>query len=138
MSEDQQGQEQEEQKADVPAPEEDKKQDDKKNERQSQRFKVGWPSRVLLPGKRIVSARTKDVSIGGVGFELDEEVAIGTSVNIELSPWVNGQRYVIRAKGAITYNMLKGGDAGFSHGLKFTFIPPDQMEQLKDILKSLE
>lgn len=112
--------------------------EDKRSERKSQRFKVGWPSRVLLPGKRIVAARTKDISVGGVGFELDEGVPVGTNVNIELTPWVNGQQYVIRAKGSITYSMLKGGDAGFSHGIKFTFVPPEQMDQLKKILKTLE
>ena len=108
-----------------------------KNGRQSQRFKVSWPSRVLLPGKRILSARTKDVSIGGVGFELDEGISVDTDINIELSPWMNGRQYTIRAKGVVTYNMLLAGGAGFSHGIKFTFVPPEQLADLKSILKSL-
>ena len=111
---------------------------DRSNERRSQRFNVGWPSRVLLPGRKILPARTKDISEGGVGFELDEGVSVGTDINIELTPWVGGQQYTIRAKGVVTYSMLMGGDAGFNHGIKFTFVPPDQLKQLKKILKSLE
>jgi hypothetical protein len=107
-------------------------------QRKSPRFKVNWPSRALLPGKRIIAIRTKDVSIGGVGFESGESMVIGSEMNIELTPWVGGREYVIRAKCIITYNMLLAANAGFSHGVRFTFVPPDQLENLKMVLKSLE
>ena len=107
-------------------------------QRKSPRFKVDWPSRALLPGKRIIAIRTKDVSLGGVGFESGESMAVGSEVNIELTPWVGGREYVIRAKCVITYNMLLADNAGFSHGVRFTYVPPEQLDNLKMVLKSLE
>lgn len=107
-------------------------------QRKSPRFKVNWPSRALLSGKRIIAIRTKDVSIGGVGFESAESMVVGSEVSVELTPWVGGREYVIRAKCIITYNMLLAANAGFSHGVRFTYVPPEQLEDLKMVLKSLE
>lgn len=90
-----------------------------------------------MPDKRIIAIRTRDVSVGGVGFDCGESLSVGSAVNIELTPWVGGKKYVIRAKCIVTYNMLLAGNAGFSHGVRFTFIPPEQMENLKMVLKSL-
>jgi hypothetical protein len=106
--------------------------------RKSARYKVSWATRLLLSDKRIVAARTRDVSAGGVGFEYSEQLPIGAELNIELSPWLKGKQYVIRSKGVITYNMVLSGNSGFSHGLKFTMIPREQFEQLSEILKMLE
>ncbi len=106
--------------------------------RQSKRFKVNWGTRLLFPNKRIFPARTKDISLGGLGFDFDMQLPVGQELNIELSPWITGKQYIIRAKGVVTYNMIKGGDAGFSYGLKFTMIPKDQLEQLKEVIKILE
>ncbi len=113
-------------------------QQDFHTQRKSKRYKVSWASRVLLPDKRIIPARTKDVSDGGVGFELDEGVSVGTEVSMELSPWARGQQYVIRAKCIVTYSMLMSGNNGFSHGVRFSLIPPDQLETLKKVLKALD
>jgi hypothetical protein len=107
-------------------------------QRKSQRFKVKWPSRVLLPDRRIIAAKTRDVSSGGVGFELDESLPVGSELSIEISPWSAGKQYVIRAKCVVTYSMILSGNAGFSHGVRFSFIPPDQLAQLKQVLKALE
>jgi hypothetical protein len=107
-------------------------------QRKSPRFKVDWPSRALLPGKRIIAIRTKDVSIGGVGFQSGESLSVGLEVNVELTPWVGGREYVIRAKCIVTYNMLLAANAGFSHGVRFTYVSPEQLEDLKVVLKSLE
>ncbi|ODS24670.1 hypothetical protein AB835_01990 [Candidatus Endobugula sertula] len=109
-----------------------------KNDRKSKRYRVGWASRVMLPDRRIVAARTKDVSEGGIAFELDEAIPLGAHVNIELNPWHEGVQYAIRAKVVITYNMIMSGDSGFSHGLKFTFIPSEQLQQLKKFFKSMD
>lgn len=106
--------------------------------RQSKRFKVNWSSRVLLPDRRIIAARTRDVSIGGAGFELDEGVAVGTEVSMELTPWSGGKQYTIRAKCVITYSMILSGNLGFSHGVRFAMVPPEQLAQLKKILSALE
>lgn len=106
--------------------------------RRSERFVVSWPSRILLPDGRILAARTKDVSEGGVGFELDEALPVGTQISMELSPWVAGKQQVIRAKCAVTYNMILAGNSGFSHGVKFTAIPNEYAETLKSVLKSLK
>jgi len=106
-------------------------------QRSNPRFKVNWSSRALMADKRIISVRTKDVSLGGVGFECGESLPVDSSVNLELTPWVGGKKYVIRAKCLVTYNMLLAGNAGFSHGVRFTFVPPEQLEDLKIVLKSL-
>lgn len=107
-------------------------------ERRSQRFKVSWPSRVLMPNQEIVAARTKDVSAGGVGFELIEQLPLGAEISIELSPWHNGQQHIIRARCTIMYSMLLAKSAGFSHGAKFSVISADQMSRLKVLMKGLE
>lgn len=122
-------------------PEAEKKTDGVKTsaqQRKNPRFKVNWPSRALLPGKRIVAIRTKDIAVGGVGFESGESISVGAEVNVELTPWVGGREYVIRAKCVITYTMLLAGNAGFSYGARFTYVPPEQLENLKMVLKSLE
>ena len=106
--------------------------------RKNKRHRVSWATRLLFPNKQIVPARTKDVSAGGVGFEYEQKLAVGQEVSIELSPWMSGKQYTIRAKGVVTYNMIMSGNNGFSHGLKFTMIPKKQFEQLAEILKSLE
>lgn len=106
--------------------------------RKSKRYNVSWASRLLFADKRIVAARTRDISSGGLGFEYAEQIPIGTEINVECSPMVKGKQYVIRAKGVITYNMVLSGDAGFSHGLQFTLIPKEQFEHLAEILKNLE
>ncbi|MFT7388236.1 MAG: hypothetical protein ACI8VC_001481 [Candidatus Endobugula sp.] len=106
-------------------------------QRRNPRFKVNWSSRALMADKRIIAVRTKDVSVGGVGFECGESLPVGSNVSIELTPWVGGKKYAIRAKCLVTYNMLLAGNAGFSHGVRFTFVPPKQLEELKIILKSL-
>lgn len=108
------------------------------SQRKSQRFKVSWASRVLTSDRRIVAARVKDVSAGGVGFELDEQIPIGDSVSMELSPWVGAKQYVIRAKCVVTYSMILGGNAGFSHGVRFSSISDDQLALLKQVIKSIE
>ncbi|MEO0444297.1 MAG: PilZ domain-containing protein [Pseudomonadota bacterium] len=105
--------------------------------RKSKRFKVNWLSRVLLPDKKIVRVRTRDVSVGGVGFEYEQQLTKATEVNIEMSPIVKGKQYTIRAKGVVIYNMILSGNSGFSHGLKFTLIPKQHFEQLSSILKQL-
>ena len=106
--------------------------------RNSKRFKVSWATRLLLPDKRIVAARTRDVSSGGIGFEYGDQLPIGTELNVELSPWSSGKQYIIRAKGVVTYTMILSGSSGFSHGFKFTMIPREQFEQLAEILKVME
>jgi hypothetical protein len=108
------------------------------SQRQSQRYKVSWPSRLLFADKRIVAIRTHDVSSGGIGFEYGQQLPVGQEVSVEVSPWIRGKQYAIRAKGVVTYNMILSGNSGFSHGLKFTQIPLDQFEQLTEILASLE
>ncbi len=106
--------------------------------RKAQRFKVNWASRVLLPDKRILAARTRDVSVGGVGFDLDEGVPVGGEVSIELAPWLKGRQLIIRAKCVITYSMILAGNAGFSHGVRFSNIPEEHLKTLKMVIKSLE
>jgi hypothetical protein len=106
-------------------------------QRVNPRFKVNWPARALLPDKRILGIRVRDVSVGGVGFECAESVPMGSGVNIELTPWVGGKKLVIRVKCVVTYHMLLAGNAGFSHGVRFTDVQPKQLEDLKMVLKSL-
>jgi hypothetical protein len=110
----------------------------KASQRKSQRFKVSWASRVLMPDRRIIAARTKDVSAGGVGFELSEQLPVGSDISMELSPWVGGKQYSIRAKCVVTYSMILAGSVGFSHGVRFSMIPDDQLASLKKVIKSLE
>lgn len=106
--------------------------------RQSKRFKVSWPSRVLFPDKRIVAARLKDVSVGGVGLEIIENLPVGTEVSIEFTAWVSGRENVIRAKCVTTYSMIMSGNSGFSCGMRFAMIPPEHLAELKKILKQLD
>lgn len=106
-------------------------------QRRDPRFKVNWPSRALLPDKRILGIRVRDVSVGGVGFDCAESLPIGSNVNIELTPWFGGKKCVIRVKCVVTYNMLLAGNAGFSHGVRFTDVQPGQLDDLEMVLKSL-
>lgn len=106
--------------------------------RKSKRYTVSWSSRLLFASKRIVPARTRDVSSGGVGFEYIKQIPVGTEINIEFSPMIKGRQYIIRAKGVVTYNMILSGDSGFSHGLKFTHIPREQFDKLAEILQLLD
>jgi len=106
--------------------------------RQSKRYSVNWPSRLLFPDKRIVSSRVKDVSSGGVGFEYASQIPNGAEVSVEFSPMIGGKKYLIRAKGVVMFSMLLGGGSGFSHGLKFSLISRDQFAQLTEILKSFD
>ena len=106
-------------------------------QRRDPRFKVNWPSRALLPDKRILGVRVRDVSVGGVGFDCTESLSVGSSVNIELTPWFGGKKCVIRVKCVVTYNMLLAGNAGFSHGVRFTDVQSGQLDDLKMVLKSL-
>ena len=106
--------------------------------RKSKRYTVSWSTRLLFADKRIVPARTRDISSGGIGFEYEEQIPVGTEVNIEVSPMIKGKQYVIRAKGVITYNMIMSGNSGFSHGLKFTLVPKEQFEQLSQILQAFD
>ncbi|MBX2807408.1 MAG: PilZ domain-containing protein [Cellvibrionaceae bacterium] len=106
--------------------------------RKSKRYRVSWASRILLPNKRIVAAKVKDVSMGGVGFEVDEPLTKGMSVSVELRPWSQGKRYVVRAKGVITYSMIRSASVGFGCGFKFTSIARDQFDDLTAILKRLD
>jgi c-di-GMP-binding flagellar brake protein YcgR len=106
--------------------------------RKHKRYRVSWATRVLFADKRIVSARTKDVSAGGLGFEFGEQIPQGTEINIEINPHVKGKQYQIRAKGVITYNMIMSGNSGFTHGLKFSFIPREHFEDLTEILKGFD
>lgn len=106
--------------------------------RESKRYKVNWSSRLLFPDRRIVSARVRDVSAGGVGFEYESQIPNGTEVNVEFSPMIAGKKYLIRAKGMVMFSMILSGSSGFSHGLKFTMVPREQFAQLAEILKSFE
>jgi c-di-GMP-binding flagellar brake protein YcgR len=106
--------------------------------RKHKRYIVSWATRILFADKRIAHARTRDVSAGGVGFEFEEQIPNGTEINIEITPLVKGNQYQIRAKGVITYNMIMAGNSGFTHGLKFTFIPRDHFEELTQILKDFD
>ena len=106
--------------------------------RKNKRYNVHWSARVLISGRGISVARVKDVSLGGVGFVFSDSLSQGQELSIEMSPWASGKNHTIRAKGVITYNMMKGGDAGFIHGMKFTYIPKEQFEVLAGILKDLE
>lgn len=108
-----------------------------KEERKAVRYRVNWSARIMLPDRRIVPARTRDVSEGGFGFVMDEQVQVGTNVNIEATPWIDGQQLVIRAKGEITYSMLMSAGSGFSLGLKFTLVPPEHKKALNKALKQL-
>lgn len=103
--------------------------------RQSKRYSVSWVSRILLPGKRVIAVKVKDVSTGGLGFEADEQLSKGQEISIEFSPWFQGRQYVIRAKGVVTYSMIRSGSTGFVYGIKFTAIARDQFDTLTDILK---
>lgn len=107
------------------------------SQRKSERYRVNWPSRILLPNKAIVAVRTRDVSAGGIGFEMAQRLPDGTEVSIELSPCAGGKQYVLRAKCQIMYSMLLANGEGFSHGAKFSMIADDQLQTLKGILKRL-
>jgi len=107
-------------------------------QRKSQRFKVNWASRILLPDKSIVAARTRDVSVGGIGFDLDHGIPVGEEVSIELAPWLKGKQLIIRARCVVTYSMILGGNAGFSHGVRFSNIPEEHLKTVKMVIKSLE
>jgi hypothetical protein len=104
--------------------------------RQNKRYNVNWSSRLLFADKRIVSARVRDVSSGGVGFEYAIQIPNGTEVSVEFSPMVVGKKYLVRAKGLIMFSVIMSGNLGFSHGLKFTLISRDQFAQLAEILES--
>lgn len=106
--------------------------------RKSKRFNVSWASRILLADKRIVAARTKDVSDGGLGIELIDNIPVGTEVSIEFSPWVGGKQFLIRAKCMVTYSMIMSGSSGFSCGMRFLALPPVHSASLKQVLKLLE
>ena len=106
--------------------------------RKSKRYKVSWPARLLFANRRIVPARVRDVSLGGVGFEYGESIAVDAEVNIELSPMFKGKQYLIRAKGVVTYSMILASGSGFSYGLKFTYISRDQFEDYIKILRVLD
>lgn len=106
--------------------------------RKSKRYKVNWQVRLLFANRKIFTARARDVSLGGVGFDFEHQIPVGKEVSLELGPWLNGKQVFIRAKGAISYSMILGNNAGFSFGVKFTMIPRDQFEILCDILKTLD
>ncbi len=108
------------------------------SQRKSQRYRVSWASRVLTADRRILAARTKDVSVGGVGFELDEQLSVGAEISIELSPWVGSKQYLIRAKCIVTYSMILAGSVGFSHGVRFSPISDQYLSELKSVIKSIE
>lgn len=103
--------------------------------RKSRRYRVSWPTRLLLKSKKILSVKTRDVSSGGVSFESEHRFFAGDPLGIELSPWVSGKKYVIRASGLVTFNMILSDGDGFSHGFKFTSISKAHYDELVEILK---
>jgi len=105
--------------------------------RKHSRHNVHWSCRLLLPNKAIVAARVKNISLGGAGLEVPHVLPEGQQLSIEMRPMHSGRSYLVRARGQVTFSMIKGGDGGFSVGMRFTLIPEEHKKELATLISKL-
>ena len=105
--------------------------------RKHTRYNVNWPCRLLLADKTMLSARVKNISMGGVGIEVAQMIPVGGHVSIEIRPMVQGKSYLVRAKGEVTFSMIMGGDGGYSKGLRLTLVPDEHKKTLAAMIANL-
>jgi c-di-GMP-binding flagellar brake protein YcgR len=91
--------------------------------RRHTRERFAATAHMLLPGRRIVEARTLDISAGGLRVVAPANLPITSLCNVRLRiPGIPSGVHTVMARARVASNVFSGRESGFLLGLSFTEI----------------
>lgn len=91
---------------------------------------------LLTPQRRIVEARTLDISLGGLRLVLPANLAVGSRCGLRLVvPRVPFGASTVVAEAEVTSIVFSGRENGFLAGLRFTTLPQEPRATLQAYLR---
>lgn len=106
--------------------------------RKNRRFSVSWPGRAMLADRSMHVIKINDVSIGGIGVEFPQMLAVRTQVNVEFFVRAKNFQAKLRAKTRVAFNSLLSDNRGAKLGLQFQMMSAQDMQILQDVLAILD
>ncbi|HJV84005.1 MAG TPA: PilZ domain-containing protein [Noviherbaspirillum sp.] len=88
---------------------------------------------VLLSGGAVIRGRTKDLSLGGVGLQLADQIATGTNCSVLFEAPLNGNMVRVSATAKVIYCILRGPD-DFRVGLQFVQLDAANNKTLAELM----
>ena len=101
------------------------------------RYNVSWRGRALLVDRTLHNAKVIDVSVGGIGIELDRLLKVGTLVSVEFFAEARGMSRKIRAKTRVSFNTVLSDNRGAKLGLQFLEISSTDMHDLRNVIQRM-
>lgn len=83
--------------------------------------------------RKVLRAKTVDVSLGGLCLMVPEQLPVGQKCNIGFEAPLNGKMVRIFAVAKVAYSILSGTD-GFRTGLQFTEIDAANDKLLAEVM----
>lgn len=104
--------------------------------RRHQRERLASTVHLLLPGPRIIEARTLDISAGGLlvvsALSVPEQSVCGVRL---LIPAIPDGAYQVMARAQVVSNRFSGKENGFLMGLRFTALPEASQVAIRDYVE---
>ncbi|NML14019.1 PilZ domain-containing protein [Azohydromonas caseinilytica] len=103
--------------------------------RRHQRERFVSTVHLLLPGRRIVEARTLDISVGGLlvvsPLSVPDHAVCGVRL---LVPAIPEGTFQVLARAQVVSNRFSGKENGFLMGLRFTALPRASLAAIREYL----
>lgn len=93
------------------------------------------PGQLLLPTREVLSVRTLDLSLGGIGLVAPSNLPRDAMCEVKFrSPIVSDRLETLLARGRVAYSVLSGKENGFLVGLQFVDVAPGVLALLRRFL----
>jgi hypothetical protein len=102
--------------------------------RKDNRVAVDWVGRVGRKGLGVSSVRIRNISLGGVYLESNQEFPLASHLLIEIEAEHNGDTRKILSEGSIMRVESTAGGEGYGYGIRFLRVRDDDLFHLLSIV----
>lgn len=103
--------------------------------RRHERGRLACTVHLLLPNRRILEARTVDISVGGLRLVTPVNLPLQTPCGVKLVvPGIPSGAHTVMAQAQVTNIVFSGRENGFLVGLRFTNLPESGLKAVSDYL----
>ncbi|WP_147376745.1 PilZ domain-containing protein [Noviherbaspirillum saxi] len=88
---------------------------------------------VVIPGVTPISARTLDISLGGVSIVIAEQLRVGQECKVGFEAPLNGKTVRVMGAAKVVYSILSGAD-GFRVGMQFLKLDPANHKTVAELM----
>lgn len=103
--------------------------------RRHERGRLACTVHLLLPNRRILEARTVDISVGGLRLVTPLNLPLQTMCGVKLVvPGIPSGTHTVMAQAQVSNIVFSGRENGFLVGLRFTSLPASGLQAVSDYL----